>query len=150
MKKLLLLVSALVVLMACNKDKFQSTPQIKIKSVSTDFVDFTQGLTVVLSFTDKEGDVSDSVFIRKVRLNKRFTTTLRDTIGFKIPDFPSHSTGDIEVTLNNDNVKSANPPLSAPGGGKEPDSLNIWYKVKDKAGHMSDSVSTGLIVVRQS
>ena len=149
MKKLLLVVSVLVVLLACNKDKFQSTPQIKIKSVSTNLVGFGQGLTVVLSYTDKEGDVSDSVFVRKVRLNQRFANTIRDTMKFKIPDFPDHSTGDIQVYLNNDNMKSANPPPSLPGGGLMPDTLKLWFSVTDKGGHKSDSVATGTIVVLQ-
>ncbi len=148
MKKLLLLISVLIVLMACNKDKFQSTPQIKIKSVSSEIVPLGSGWGATLSFTDKEGDVDGSVFIRKVRLNKRFVAkTLFDTFSYKIPDFPSHSTGDININLDNNVIKSAEQPFSLPGGGLEPDSMLIWFRVTDAAGNKSDSVSTGMIVV---
>ena len=149
MKKLLLLASVLMVLFACNKDKFQSTPQIKIKSISGSVIPAGSGsLTVTLSFTDKEGDVDDSIFIRKVRINQRTVpSTLRDTFGYAIPHFPAHSTGDISVYLEYNSLASAENPPSVPGGGHESDSLKIWFKVKDEAGNKSDSVSTGTIVV---
>lgn len=147
MKKLLLVVSVLVVLLACNKDKFQSTPQIKIKSVSGEIVPLGSAWSATLTFTDKEGDVDDTVFVRKVRLNKKFANTLFDTIKYKIPEFPSHSTGEITVTLDNNVIQSANPPPSNGSGGNQPDTLKIWFAVTDKAGHKSDSVSTGTIVV---
>lgn len=147
MKKLLLLVSVLVVLMACNKDKFQSTPQIKIKSVSSEIVPLGSGWSATLSFTDKEGDVDDTLFVRKVRLNQKFATTLFDTIKYKIPEFPSHSSGDITIYLDNNVIQSAQPPPSNGSGGNQPDTLKIWFRVSDKAGHKSDSVSTGTIVV---
>jgi len=149
MKKLSLLVSLLVLLFACNKDKFQSTPQIKIKSTSGSIIAKGSGeLTVVLSYTDKEGDVDDSVYVRKIRTNQRVAAeTYRDTLGYAIPEFPAHSTGDISVTLDNTALVSAVKIVNLPNGTPEPDSLTIWFKVKDKAGHMSDSVSTGTIVV---
>jgi len=147
MKKLLLLASVLIVLFACNKDKYQSTPQIKIKSVSSDIVPLGSGLEVVLSFTDKEGDVDDSVFVRKVRLNQKVANTLFDTLKYKIPEFPSHSSGDISIFLDNNVIQSAQPPPSNGSGGNMPDTLKIWFSVTDKGGHKSDSVSTGTIVV---
>ena len=147
MKKLLLLVSVLVLFFACSKDKYESTPQIKIKSVSSDIVPLGSGLLVTLSFTDKEGDVDDTVFVRKVRLNQKFANTLFDTIKYKIPEFPAHSSGDISVYLDNNIIQSANPPPSNGSGGNMPDTLKIWFAVTDKAGHKSDSISTGTIVV---
>lgn len=148
MKKLSLVVSVLIVLMACSKDKYQSTPQIKIKSISSDVVTQGSDWNATLTFTDKEGDVDGTVFIRKVRINQRVVAkTLFDTINYKIPDFPAYSTGEITIRIANNDIKSAEQPFSLPGGGLEPDSLKIWFRVTDAAGNKSDSISTGTIVV---
>ena len=150
MKYLLLLISVLVVLIACNKDKFQSTPQIKIKSVDPAIVANGGSLDVTLSFTDKEGDVDDTVFIWKKRLNQTVVPTIRDSIKYKIPDFPKHSTGDISVVLDYQSVLSAINPPNIPGSNPptpQPDTLIIKFVVSDKAGHKSDTATTGQIIV---
>jgi len=150
MKNLLLLVAALVVLIACNKDKFQSTPQIKIKSIDPAIVANGGTLDVTLSFTDKEGDVDDSVFVRKIRLNQVAVATIRDSLKYKIPEFPSHTKGDIIVTLDYQSVLSAINPPNIPGSvppRAQPDTLILKFVVSDKAGHKSDTASTGQIIV---
>ncbi len=53
---------ALVVLIACNKDKFTSKPQVKIKSITPSAVAKKNIIEVKGSFTDDEGDL-DSAFI---------------------------------------------------------------------------------------
>ena len=126
MKKLLLLVSVLVLLFACNKDKFQTTPQIKIKSISSDIIPNGGSLVVTLTFTDKEGDVDDSVFVKKIRLNKTVVPTIRDSVKYKIPDFPSHDKGDMEITMDYQTILSAINPPNIPGSNPpkaQPDTL---------------------------
>ncbi|HSC37758.1 MAG TPA: hypothetical protein VLD19_07805 [Chitinophagaceae bacterium] len=150
MKKLLLLVSVLFLLFACNKDKFQTTPQIKIKSISSDIIPNGGSLVVTLTFTDKEGDVDDSVFVKKIRLNKTVVPTIRDSVKYKIPDFPSHMKGDMEITMDYQTILSAINPPNIPGSNPpraQPDTLIVQFAVTDKAKHRSDSVSTGQIIV---
>jgi hypothetical protein len=150
MKKLFVLVAGLILLIACNKDKFQSTPQIKISSVNSTIVPNGGSLEVTLSFTDKEGDVDDSIFIRKIRLNRVAVPTIRDSIKYKIPDFPNHTKGDINVTLDYQSVLSAVNPPNIPGSNPptpQPDTLILKFVVSDKAGHKSDTATTGQIIV---
>lgn len=47
---------------ACNKDKFTTIPQYRIKSISPENVAGGDVITLRGSFTDKEGDI-DSVFV---------------------------------------------------------------------------------------
>lgn len=151
MKKLLLAAVVLVVLVACNKDKYQTKPQISVKSVGADAVPVNGDLTVVLSYTDKEGDISDSLFIKKIRLNKTVVPTLRDSLKYKIPDMPDYSKGEITVALDYQNnlisainappIQGTNPPVL------QPDTLLIRMWIHDKAGNVSDTVNIGPVAV---
>lgn len=64
MKKLFVLLPVFIFLMlACNKDKFTSIPQVKIKSLSPDNTIVQRDIvTLEGTFTDEEGDL-DSVLV---------------------------------------------------------------------------------------
>src|SRR5690242_17258571 len=98
MKKILFFSAAALLLAACGKDKFESKPHLKIKSVNTHEVAANQTLSVLLEFTDKEGDVSDSFLIIRQRLNQN-GPLLMDPLPYKLPEFPATSKGEIEVNL---------------------------------------------------
>lgn len=139
---------------ACSKDKFQTVPSLRFKSKNTDVVPMNGTLRVVLEFTDKEGDVTDSIWVKKQRLNVKVVPTIRDSILIKIPDYPEKNKGEFEIVLSHQSILSAvNPPDVVPATNppsKVPDTLNVKFAVRDKAGHTSDSVSIGTIVVRRS
>lgn len=151
MKKLFLAGLVLVVLVACNKDKYQTKPQISIKSVGADVVPVNSGLNIVLSFTDKEGDISDSLYIKKIRLNKTVVATLRDSLKYKIPDFPDYSKGEINLQLDYQNnlISAINPPpIQGSNPSKpQPDTLLFQIWIHDKAGHVSDTVTSKQVVI---
>ncbi|HEX4876733.1 MAG TPA: hypothetical protein VFV31_08685 [Chitinophagaceae bacterium] len=151
MKFSLLIASLLViVVMACNKDKFQTKPTISIKSVNTEVVPFNGSLVVTLECTDKEGDVQDSIFIVKRRLNKRVVPTVRDTLRYKFPVFPTNTRTEIQVVLDYQNILSAINPPNIPGSNpvrKELDTLVLKFAVRDKAGNKSDTVQSQQIFV---
>lgn len=151
MKKLLIVGFVLVVLFACNKDKYQTKPQISLKSVGAKVVPVNGVLNVVLSYTDKEGDISDSMYIRKIRLNKTVVATLRDSLRYKIPDFPNYDKGEIDLALQYQNhlISASNPP-PIPGSNPsvpQPDTLLLKFWIRDKAGNVSDTVTTEQIVI---
>jgi len=141
-------------MLACSKDKFQTVPSLRVKSINNDVVPIGGSLRVLLEFTDKEGDVTDSIWVKKQRLNRRVVATLRDSILLKIPDYPQKNKGEFEIVLDYQSILSAlfplnsSPPTNPPT--KESDSLNVKFAVRDKAGHTSDSVSIGTIVVLRS
>lgn len=151
MKKLTLACFVLVVLFACSKDKYQTAPQISIKSISNTVVPVNGGTTITLSYTDKEGDISDSLFFVKKRLNQTVVKTTRDTIAYKIPDFPNYDKGEIDMALSYIfDLQSAEMPPPIQGSNPsvpQPDTLVLKIWIHDKAGHTSDTVTTGQIVV---
>ncbi|HEU0112302.1 MAG TPA: hypothetical protein VFQ73_15615 [Flavisolibacter sp.] len=160
MKRIFLFLLAGIVLIACNKDKFQTKPQIKIKSQNTETVNFNGTLRIVLEFTDKEGDVSDTIVIVRERVNSRSPIT-PPIIMEKLPTFPNTDKGEIQIDFpyNVDQWGSARTSLTAgipaiciPGTGtpclKEQDTLNLKFVLQDKAGNESDTAITRVFVDR--
>lgn len=151
MKRNLVFLFLLVAVVACDKDKFQTKPQIQLKSQNTSTVDANESLRLVIEFTDKEGDVNDTLYIKKERLNRRKVATLRDSMDFKVPDFPTRTLAELMVNLEYENhLKSAVNAPRIPGSNPavfEPDTLNIKFVLKDKAGNKSDTLTVPNIIV---
>lgn len=134
-----------VIAIGCGKDKFQTKPTISIKSLSADFIPLNGSLVVTLECTDKEGDVQDSVILIKRRLNKRVVATIRDTLRYKFPVFPSTPRTEILLTLDYQSILSAQNPPFIPGSNpaqRELDTLQLKFAVKDKAGNVSDTITS--------
>jgi hypothetical protein len=152
----LVLYSALSFLMlvllfvACSKDKYESKPTIEIKSVGPNPVPLNYPLTFEIEYTDKEGDIADSILIKKVRINqKKVAKTLRDSFWLTLPgDAPKKTKGTIKLTLEYQNhVISAEDPGNSPNAA--PDSLIFRFILQDKAKNRSDSIESELIVVER-
>lgn len=147
----LLYVSALLTLsIACSKDKLETTPSLKFKSVNATTIPVGGNLIVQLEFSDKEGDVSDTVFVKKIRINKIVVPTIRDSFELEVPEFPNRSRGVIELNLKYQNhlLSAINPPSS---GGTPPnlhdDTLIFKFVLRDQAKHSSDTVTTDPIII---
>ncbi len=138
----------LIVVAACNKDKFQTKPQIKYKSSNTDVVPVGGTLRVNIEFTDKEGDL-DSVFVIRQRLNKK-NPAPNKLLPFELPEFNNQTKG--EIILNLSQVSSLSlqlTPIPIPGQGKnEPDTLKLKFVAKDKGKNTSDTIDRNFIVIR--
>jgi hypothetical protein len=154
MKKVLAFALILAIVVSCNKDKFQSKPQITIKSTSGKVVDNGQSLRVELEYTDQEGDVDDTIVVKKERINqRRVTTTIRDIIYLTVPEFPNKTKAVISLDLEYQNhlISALNPPtvLGSNPPQKESDTLNLKFVLKDKGGNESDTVVlNGVVVLR--
>ena len=146
----LFFVLALVFLIACGKDKFTTKPQLRIKSVSTDVVPINGSVTFTIEFTDKEGDIKDTLFIGKVRLNKKVVPTIRDSFFYVIPPYPDTKKGDFIVNLNYIAIQSAIIAPTIPGTNppqKESDTLLVKFVARDRDGNKSDTVTSGRVIV---
>src|SRR5438552_14491297 len=112
--KLLAIIFLLGSVVACNKDKYNTKPSLSLKSISTHVVPVNGNLIVDFEFTDKEGDVSNKLFLKKIRNNKRQVSTIRDTITLDVPSFPKHLQGVIEANLSYQGylISAQNPPLT--------------------------------------
>ena len=150
MRSLLWVSALLTVAIACSKDKLETTPTLKFKSVNATTIPVGGNLIVQLEFADKEGDISDTVFVKKVRINKIVVPTIRDSFELDVPDFPNRSRGVVELHLKYQNhlLSAINPPSS---GGTPPnlhdDTLIFKFVLRDKAKHSSDTVTTEPIII---
>ena len=130
-------------MIACGKDKFETKPQLTLRSKSPDVVPVNGTLRLNVEYTDKEGDVSDSVLIVRQRLNKRGPVQLPAN-PYGIPDFPKTDKGEFEITLEYQfhlitglspiRVTGSNPPRN------EVDTLRIKIVARDKGGNKSDTL----------
>lgn len=146
----LFFVLALFLLIACRKNKFTTKPQLRIRSVSTNVVPVNGSITFTIEFTDKEGDVKDTLFVKKVRLNKKVTPTIRDSFFYVIPSYPDTKKGDFIVDLNYISIESAITPPIIPGSNpqqRESDTLLVKFLARDRAGNKSDTVTSGRVIV---
>ena len=137
-------------MIACDKDKFETVPQLTYISRNTDIVPVNGSLRVVVEYTDKEGDVSDSIFIVRQRLNTRGPVQLPAS-PYNIPDFPHTGRGEFEITLDYQfGLVFGLPPLRIPGSNpvsNEIDTLNLKIVAKDNAGNKSDTLVISNIYV---
>ncbi len=154
MKKILAFVLVVTILAACGKDEFQTKPQIKIISVSSEVLPKpssgeTYFTTITLRFTDKEGDVDSSLIFIRERLNRRNTVPVASA-KFTVPEFPSQSEGEIAVNLNNNQLSQGFTEINIPGtGGQvEADTMKVSFVLADKKGNRSDTASTTIVVIR--
>ena len=150
-KGILIGFSVMLLSLACNKDKFETKPTLKLKSQNGNvFAKNEDGLVVEFEFTDKEGDVDDTIFIKKIRTNLRqAASTLRDSFKLKVPNFPHDTKGVIKVEMGYQDylISAQPPPMSGNPPKPEPDTLMIKFALKDKGNHISDTVTVGPIYV---
>ena len=143
-----------IALLSCNKDKAATKPSIKITSLNGNFIPFGGTLVVEMDFTDKEGDISNTIFVQKIRKNIRTTATIRDTFSLAVPSFPSKSSGEIQLALDYNNylVSAINPPKvgTPPNQRNEDDTLEIRFVLRDLAGNVSDTASAGTVIVSRN
>jgi len=146
----LFLFTFLLILFACSKDKLLTTPQLKFKSKNTDVVNLNGTLRVTLGYTDKEGDVDDSLILVRQRINKKGAVTLPPS-KYSIPKFPDITKGEFEVTLTYQfGLIFGISPIRIPGSNpakNEPDTLNLKFVARDKAGNKSDTLTLSNIIV---
>lgn len=142
----ILLVAAVA---ACKKDSVETRPSLKIKSVNGNVVPAGAQLLVEFDFTDKEGDVNNSLFVQKIRTNKQTTATIRDTFSLPVPEFPKNTSGIIQALLDySQHLTSAiNPPKDPVTNKNQHDTLMLRFALRDRAGNVSDTVAAGPIVV---
>jgi hypothetical protein len=139
-----------VAFIACSKDKFQTKPQLKFKSKNTAEVAQNGTLRITLEYTDKEGDVDDSLLMVRERLNQRGPVILPAS-PYLIPKFPDITKGEFEITLTYQfglifGLSLIRIPGSNPARN-EPDTLNLKFVARDKAGNKSDTLTVSNIIV---
>ena len=90
----------LAIFVACNKDKFETVPQVTITSFGPDEVRKGQLFRLTAEVTDKEGDLKDTFYLVQKRFNGNNLLTT-DTIlpGFSLKNFGFPTKSKIEIQL---------------------------------------------------
>jgi hypothetical protein len=96
-------------------------------------------LQIKLSFTDSEGDLSDSIYVEQVSRNcaRTFFKSM-----YKLPDFPivKNSEGDLLISYG---YRVPNyPALKEPQCDIPVDTCYFRFMLKDKAQNKSDTIQT--------
>jgi hypothetical protein len=149
MKQSLIIIIGFIFLISCNKDKFNTKPQLTFKSVNA--TTFAKGSDIKfnLTATDKEGDLTDSLFV--IRLNRNCTKKDTTKFAYILPKFPTSGNLEAPIQVNYSYQGSNYPPLtpsfSCTSGSPRNDSCTFKFIIRDKAGNVSDSVLSPEIVL---
>ena len=138
-------------MMSCDKSKFNTKPTLELRSISSKNVPVNGTLSLDFNFTDKEGDISNVLIIKKIRTNKRKVATIRDSLGLAVPDFPKYKQGVIEANLEYQLhlLSAQNPPTTGTPPKAESDSLTLKFVLKDKGNNVSDTVTIENVVIQR-
>ncbi len=143
MKKILLISTVFVLIIACSKDKFQTKPQISIKSYNTKVVQSNQNLEITFVYTDKEGDLGNGQFVYyPIRLNINTlpvgTGYVDSVVNVISGDLPNIDKGDINLAL---------PWVDLHKSNAENDTILLKFVVVDRAGNRSDTLTSDRLVI---
>lgn len=144
MSRVLLFIATLFVLVSCRKkDEVDPVPVLTFESISeTEVTQFENTLTVVLGYTDADGDLGqsnpDDLSLR-VRDDR-----LEDYDWYHIPPLTPNQealniSGTFEVEL---------PPLFLLGSGNQ-ETTRFTLQIRDRAGHWSNPVQTPEVVIHE-
>ncbi len=147
MRNYLIITIALFLISGCGKTKFEPTPTLTFKSVNTTDLHREQLIRFTLSFTDKEGDISDSIFVQKVVPNCPATSFEQY---FPMPSVPEAGDmkGEITFTLGYNMSGSGYYDVLGPQCNMN-DTATFRFALKDKKGHVSDTVNSPKVIIYQ-
>ena len=144
--KIWLVLAITLVFSACTKDTYNTKPSLSFKSVNG--TSFSNGSTILfnLEFTDKEGDVQDSIWIQKITRTKTCTNFSDRT---KIPSYTATANlkGIFEIGYSVGTSLSSNYPILPGCPGNKNDTCYFKFWTRDLAKNVSDTVSSPDIII---
>lgn len=147
MRLISLLMIALVFVVACEKDKFTTKPQLRFKSVNSTEISNNDVIVLTFDLTDKEGDFTDSLwFSRSVKNPCQFSNFIDSSL--TIPaEFLATKNKEGEIVISLDKLIRGPNDCQLPGGGTRPDTAVYKLWTVDKAGNQSDTAFTPEIII---
>lgn len=121
-----------VILSGCGKDKFDTVPKLEFTEVNTTELRIRGILQFTLSFSDKEGDISNNIYVEKTSPE---CPGFDFTENYTVPDFPAtnNQKGEIIIYYEYNDI--------APKCSKD-ETATFRFVLEDKAGNVSDTISS--------
>ena len=142
MRSFLSFIIGAVLLTACGKDTFKSSPKLTFKSVSSTTVPANGDLQIVLRLTDLEGDINKSFLFVEKTTTRCVTSNFLDSQLYQIPtDVP------LSRNFSGDIVLSFTYPFELQPRCNRPDTATFRFWMKDNAGNKSDTAKTPKIII---
>jgi len=141
---LLIAIIAVCVLMAtCSKDKYTTKPQLELKSINGEAFPRGSDLSFKFNVTDKEGDIQDTMWVQKISYTCGSDGSFLSS--YLVPDFTSTKNLKVELDVNYSygSLSGTYPIIS--GCEQRDDSCYFKFWLKDKAGNVSDTVTSSVI-----
>lgn len=147
MKKLLPFLVVVIAVFACSKDKFKTEPQVEIKSLAPGEVNKGELFSLRAIVRDKEGDLQDSVLLVRKRFAGNTQLTV-DTLRYDISNFAFPDKNVIEVTAVFSYGELRDGYIFANLESQDRE-FAVGVIVRDKAGHRSEYVESGKILLKK-
>jgi hypothetical protein len=145
--KLLILLTITLFFSSCKKEEFNTKPTLTFGEVNTTQLRQGNLLIFTLNFTDKEGDIQDTLWVQKISRTCPSTPGVQFISRNKVPDFTGtpNLKGKLEITF----VYNANVPgtPSIVGCNNRNDTAFFRFWLKDKANNRSDTISSPDIIL---
>jgi hypothetical protein len=145
--KLLILLTITLFFSSCKKEEFNTKPTLTFGEVNTTQLRQGNLLIFTLNFTDKEGDIQDTLWVQKISRTCPSTPGVQFISRNKVPDFTGtpNLKGKLEITF----VYNANVPgtPSIVGCNNRNDTALFRFWLKDKANNRSDTISSPDIIL---
>lgn len=146
--RFILFIAVAVIIFACSKEHLTTTPKLIFRDVNVTTVTGPQDIRITLDLSDKEGDYTTLLGVRKVVIGGCAADTFTELGKFFIPqDFidAKEKEGEVVVTLAR-NDRGGNS-CSTPGGGTKADTVVYKFWTEDRAGNKSDTTQTKNIII---
>jgi hypothetical protein len=143
-KSICLLLLAAFLVSSCNKDKFTTKPQLTLKSISPNPLPNNSIIQFDIQFTDKEGDIGDSLFMN--RISRVCPSNVVFNLSGPLPKFTttSYQEGIFEIKYAYNLNGTGLPIITSCSNRNDTSIFRIW--LKDKAGNSSDTLVTPPVV----
>ncbi len=137
------MVLCVLMAVACSKDKYTTKPHLELQSLNGSNFPRGSNLNFKFNVTDKEGDIQDTMWVQKISFSCGDISNFLSP--YQVPDFTGNKNLKVELDINYSygNLSGAYPILS--GCEQRDDSCFFKFWLKDKAGNVSDTVSSATI-----
>ncbi len=145
---LIALVAVCVLMITCSKDKYTSQPHLDLQLINGSSFSSVSDIKFKFIVTDKEGDIQDTMWVQKLSLTCPNDENAKIPTPYLMPLFTGTKNLKVELDINYTYGSDigAFPSIYRCESLKN-DSLYFRFWMSDRAGHVSDTVTSETITL---